>query len=214
VSAVPDEAVEAFRRAAGFATDADLALVPNRAIVAGLEAAAHLLAVPYMRHAADRIPDAPVGGTGTWLDAEADRLEAGMVICHCDGAWHFRGISRCIHRDEPLPEHRYVSTACQHGRHDQCRRTCKFCDAACGCGGCEHQGEAPDVLTRQGMPVAAILSWAADEIDAQAAAHGVNEPQMIDLTDHIRCFADQPRRGSLVPWPEGVRRPGKPRSAP
>jgi hypothetical protein len=29
--------------------------------------------------------------------------------------------------------HRYVSTACQHDVHDQCRRTCKFCSVACSC---------------------------------------------------------------------------------
>lgn len=54
---------------------------------------------------------------------------------------------------------------------------------------------------------AAVLNWAADEIDAQATAHRVTEPQLLDLTDHIRCFADQPHRRSLIPWPDGVRRP-------
>lgn len=29
--------------------------------------------------------------------------------------------------------HHYTSTACHHTDHDQCRRTCKFCDKACGC---------------------------------------------------------------------------------
>lgn len=29
--------------------------------------------------------------------------------------------------------HEYVSTACLHGLHDECRRTCKFCPAACSC---------------------------------------------------------------------------------
>lgn len=27
----------------------------------------------------------------------------------------------------------YVSTACQHGKHEQCRLRCKFCGADCGC---------------------------------------------------------------------------------
>lgn len=27
--------------------------------------------------------------------------------------------------------HAYVSTACLHGRHDDCRRTCKYCSAPC-----------------------------------------------------------------------------------
>lgn len=47
--------------------------------------------------------------------------------------------------DEPfsLPEgvgelrfevfHEYVSTACQHRQHDECRQTCKFCNRNCLC---------------------------------------------------------------------------------
>jgi hypothetical protein len=30
--------------------------------------------------------------------------------------------------------HEYVSTACQHQLHADCRRVCKFCPANCGCG--------------------------------------------------------------------------------
>lgn len=33
----------------------------------------------------------------------------------------------------PISEHAYVSTACHHGLHDQCRRRCKFCEIACSC---------------------------------------------------------------------------------
>lgn len=29
--------------------------------------------------------------------------------------------------------HRYVSTACHHKLHDDCRKTCKFCTAKCTC---------------------------------------------------------------------------------
>lgn len=29
--------------------------------------------------------------------------------------------------------HRYKSTACKHELHDQCRETCKFCEAKCRC---------------------------------------------------------------------------------
>lgn len=29
--------------------------------------------------------------------------------------------------------HDYVSTACQHEVHEQCRQTCKFCPARCRC---------------------------------------------------------------------------------
>lgn len=34
-------------------------------------------------------------------------------------------------------EHHYISTACQHGKHQECRKLCKFCGAKCACG-CEH----------------------------------------------------------------------------
>ena len=34
--------------------------------------------------------------------------------------------------------HNYVSTACEHGLHEQCRRTCKFCPAECLCPYCDH----------------------------------------------------------------------------
>lgn len=34
--------------------------------------------------------------------------------------------------------HRYVSTACLHGQHGECRLTCKFCKALCGCPDCRH----------------------------------------------------------------------------
>lgn len=37
--------------------------------------------------------------------------------------------------------HRYLSTACQHGLHGQCRQTCKFCQVGCACD-CGHLGEA------------------------------------------------------------------------
>jgi hypothetical protein len=30
--------------------------------------------------------------------------------------------------------HTYLSTACSHNRHDQCRERCKFCQVACICG--------------------------------------------------------------------------------
>jgi hypothetical protein len=29
--------------------------------------------------------------------------------------------------------HLYVSTACQHGKHDVCREQCKYCDSPCLC---------------------------------------------------------------------------------
>lgn len=35
-------------------------------------------------------------------------------------------------REIPRP-HRYLSTACFHGLHAQCRRWCKFCSVSCLC---------------------------------------------------------------------------------
>jgi hypothetical protein len=69
-----------------------------------------------------------------------------------------------------------------------------------GVAGIEHRRQCRGV-------VAALLNWAADEMDAQHVAHRSNM-WLDDQTDHIRCFDDQPRRRSLVPWPEGVPRPG------
>ncbi len=34
--------------------------------------------------------------------------------------------------------HVYLSTACQHGKHEECRLVCKFCGAKCTCG-CGHE---------------------------------------------------------------------------
>lgn len=39
-------------------------------------------------------------------------------------AWLSRSIARLVH---------YVSTYCMHGRHEECRETCKICNAPCRC---------------------------------------------------------------------------------
>ncbi len=36
-------------------------------------------------------------------------------------------------REEAEREHAYTSTACFHGLHERCRKTCKFCDVLCRC---------------------------------------------------------------------------------
>lgn len=38
-------------------------------------------------------------------------------------------------------KHAYVSTACQHDKHDICRHRCKFCTALCLCW-CHNEYEA------------------------------------------------------------------------
>lgn len=40
--------------------------------------------------------------------------------------------------------HAYVSTACQHGLHDKCRLTCKYCGDPCVCSGCDHTQPATE----------------------------------------------------------------------
>ena len=34
---------------------------------------------------------------------------------------------------EVLPAHAYLSTACWHQTHHECRKVCKFCGAVCAC---------------------------------------------------------------------------------
>ena len=46
-------------------------------------------------------------------------------------------LKQILARGEKVYPH-YWSTACIHDRHDECRRTCKFCDQPCRCS-C-HQG--------------------------------------------------------------------------
>lgn len=62
--------------------------------------------------------------------------------------------------DEPVDSsvHEYVSTACQHGHCDRCRRVCKFCPAECGhdCHNQDHSYENPGAETRQTGVIAGI----------------------------------------------------------
>lgn len=44
---------------------------------------------------------------------------------------------RCVDSvtaDRAISLHDYLSTACYHGQHDQCRKQCKFCEVGCNCG--------------------------------------------------------------------------------
>lgn len=49
---------------------------------------------------------------------------------------------------KPRPDvgHVYMSTACYHQLHEQCRKECKFCPATCRC---ECHGERPDTPDTQ-----------------------------------------------------------------
>jgi hypothetical protein len=44
---------------------------------------------------------------------------------------------------EVIPAHDYVSTACQHGQHERCRKTCKFCQTPCCCTECSRHAVSP-----------------------------------------------------------------------
>ena len=47
-------------------------------------------------------------------------VEVGVLMAHIAVAVDF--------------QHHYLSTACRHSEHGQCRQTCKFCEKACSCG--------------------------------------------------------------------------------
>jgi hypothetical protein len=71
-----------------------------------------------------------------------------------------------------VEQHHYISTACQHGIHTRCARTCKFCDAPCRCG-CDHD-ERDDEELHEAL---ARFLWENDAWN--------------DLTSHPRELADQ-----------------------
>jgi hypothetical protein len=48
----------------------------------------------------------------------------------------YRGQAWIVHvqgREVLVTDHQYTSTACHHERHQECRFTCKYCDAICQC---------------------------------------------------------------------------------
>lgn len=51
--------------------------------------------------------------------------------------------------------HIYLSTACFHGLHDQCRADCKFCAARCACSLCDHSV----VLTGESYQIGATVEF-------------------------------------------------------
>lgn len=55
-------------------------------------------------------------------------------MLQCDHPFH--DVKEAPPIESPTPSttsHLYVSTACQHGSHGQCRQRCKFCEARCLC---------------------------------------------------------------------------------
>lgn len=72
--------------------------------------------------------------------------ECGHVILYvyCDAQYVPLMQADCPHcriasAPAPVLTHHYISTACQHGKHDQCRKVCKFCLAQCACTECNHE---------------------------------------------------------------------------
>ena len=57
-----------------------------------------------------------------------------------------------------------------------------------------------------GWILAEVITWAADEIEAQAAQRGEAE-RVNDYIDHLRLFATQTDRVSAIPWPSGLAQP-------
>jgi hypothetical protein len=74
----------------------------------------------------------------------------------------------------PPPEpantlHVYLSTACHHGKHSECRKECKFCPATCGCG-CHKAGYGSEVAPSL-EPVNALPVGYGECCDCDANAH-------------------------------------------
>ena len=91
--------------------------------------------------------------------------------------------------DQPTDEqHHYVSTACQHELCGSCRKTCKFCPAACACvcheqtPGGQPTGKTvhhPDRTTREN-------AWRQlCEINAEMTREDITADQAADLRDQI-----------------------------
>lgn len=99
--------------------------------------AAHARAEAAERVLADRDAAIKALRAGIW--------ELGELIHGDEGVEHVEGcqgeptcfacildsLRALLSRDDASGAHDYLSTACLHGRHDECRRVCKFCPAEC-----------------------------------------------------------------------------------
>lgn len=59
--------------------------------------------------------------------------------------------------------------------------------------------------------IAAVIRWCADECDAQTAGR---DSWVDDVTDHLRCCADDPHRKTAVPRPGTIAPPRLPPEPP
>lgn len=80
-------------------------------------------------------------------------------------------------QNEAPAGHEYVSTACLHGIHSRCVRSCKFCGAPCRCG-CDHTPEAEGPLRR-------LLAAAIDRAADAAAALGPDADLHAVIVEHV-----------------------------
>lgn len=106
------------------------------------DTAEHTLVVDHMKPHQDplrcRVAMVPV-------DSPEIALDVLSALGHLP--WGYRRTPREVNDDEtraayrelmPPAGHRYMSTYCQHGRHNNCRQVCKCCDAPCVCSDCVH----------------------------------------------------------------------------
>jgi hypothetical protein len=49
------------------------------------------------------------------------------------GVQDFKDVKETARKIARVVRHDYLSTACHHQRHDECRNVCKFCESECGC---------------------------------------------------------------------------------
>lgn len=89
-------------------------------------------------------------------------------------------VLKSVTRGATSTPHHYISTACQHGLHEQCRRSCKFCGAICACGKCVHGASStpqttPDAATLQAQKAALLLFQAGAFSEGWNSNHSLND---------------------------------------
>jgi hypothetical protein len=72
--------------------------------------------------------------------------------------------------------HSYLSTACLHGKHELCRKVCKYCEAICSCTDCKHAAEAaqPSEAVSSTDPRFTCAKCGASVAESHRYNHGCN----------------------------------------
>jgi len=94
-----------------------------------------------------------------------------------------------------MTRHFYLSTACQHELHDECRRSCTFCAAPCRCG-C-HRPDPPDsepARTDRVEIQGGLIHLPAEfrEVAALANRAGIESFEFADAEYDIQCPEPDP----------------------